>query len=166
MWQDPGDLPPICLGQHSNLLFSAGDSASQQITSRLDKLIKKAGSVIGCRQKTVGAVEERRTLNKLIDPSKHAAASATGKGSQSAHAYSHTASTRAGLCNKCGKGVWSSRHRKLFWDWFWALRMSQCAFRPSDGARSGDASHFSIQPPLQEGIPALRDLMQDKCHRS
>ncbi len=35
-------------------------------TSRMNKLITKAGSIIGCRQETFEAVVERRTLNKLL----------------------------------------------------------------------------------------------------
>ena len=35
-------------------------------TRRLNKLIKKAGSVTGCRQEGFKAVVERRTLNKLV----------------------------------------------------------------------------------------------------
>ena len=43
-----------------------GGSIKQRDTQRLDKLIKKAASVIGAEQDSVVSVAERRTLNKLL----------------------------------------------------------------------------------------------------
>ena len=54
----------------ASVLFLAvvcwGSSIGASDTNRLNKLIRKAGSVIGCKQDTVEAVVERRTLNKLL----------------------------------------------------------------------------------------------------
>ena len=43
-----------------------GSSIGAGDTNRLNKLIKKAGSVIGCKPDTVESVVERRTLDKLL----------------------------------------------------------------------------------------------------
>ena len=43
-----------------------GSSIGASDTNRLNKLIRKAGSVIGCKQDTLEAVMERRTLKKLL----------------------------------------------------------------------------------------------------
>ena len=43
-----------------------GNSIRASDTNRLNKLIKKAGSVIGLKPDTFEAVVERRTLNKLL----------------------------------------------------------------------------------------------------
>lgn len=43
-----------------------GSSIGAGETNRLNKLIKKAGSVIGCKQDSLEAVVERRILNKLL----------------------------------------------------------------------------------------------------
>ena len=52
----------------ASVLFFAvvcwGSSIGASDTNRLNKLIKKAGSVIGCKQDTT--LVERRTLNKLL----------------------------------------------------------------------------------------------------
>ena len=42
-----------------------GSSIGDSDTNRLIKLIRKAGSVVGCKQDTLEAVMERRTLKKL-----------------------------------------------------------------------------------------------------
>lgn len=43
-----------------------GGSIEASSTKRLNKLIEKAGSVIGCKLDTVETVVERRTLTKLL----------------------------------------------------------------------------------------------------
>ena len=43
-----------------------GSSIGARDTDRLNKVIEKTGSVIGCTQKTLEAVVERRTLKKLL----------------------------------------------------------------------------------------------------
>lgn len=43
-----------------------GNSIGAGEINRLNKLIKKAGSVIGCKLDSIEAVVERRTLNKLL----------------------------------------------------------------------------------------------------
>lgn len=50
----------------SSLLWSAEEAASQPVTPELNKLIKKAGYVIGCSQETYEVVVGRRTLSKLL----------------------------------------------------------------------------------------------------
>ena len=54
----------------ASALFSSaicwGSSIGASNTNRLNKLIRKAGSVIGCKQDTFEAVVERRSLNKLL----------------------------------------------------------------------------------------------------
>ena len=54
----------------ASVLFFAvvclGSSIGASDTNRLNKLMKKAGSVIGCKQDTLEAVMERRTLKKLL----------------------------------------------------------------------------------------------------
>lgn len=53
----------------SGLFFTVvcwGSSIGASDTNRINKLIRRAGSVIGCKQDTVEAVVERRTLNKLF----------------------------------------------------------------------------------------------------
>lgn len=54
----------------ASTLFSSvvcwGSSITASDTGRLNKLIRKAGSVIGCRQETFEPVVERRALNKLV----------------------------------------------------------------------------------------------------
>ncbi len=54
----------------ASTLFSSvvcwGSSITANDTSRLKKLIKKAGSVIGCRQEIFEPEVERRTLNKML----------------------------------------------------------------------------------------------------
>ena len=54
----------------ASTLFSAvvcwGNSIIASDANRLNKLIRKAGSIIGCRQDTFQSVVERRTLNKLL----------------------------------------------------------------------------------------------------
>ena len=53
----------------SALLFAAvcwGSSIGAGDTNRLNKLIKKAGSVIGCKLDTLENAVERRTLNRLL----------------------------------------------------------------------------------------------------
>ena len=55
----------------ASVLFFAvvclGSSIGASDTNRLNKLIKKAGSVIGCKQdRKLEAVIERRTLKKLL----------------------------------------------------------------------------------------------------
>lgn len=49
----------LLLPVHCSLLWSAGGG-------RLSRLIRKAGSMIGCKLDTVESVLERRTLNKLL----------------------------------------------------------------------------------------------------
>ena len=43
-----------------------GSSIGARDTDRLNKVIEKTGSVIGCTQETLEAVVERRTLKKLL----------------------------------------------------------------------------------------------------
>lgn len=43
-----------------------GGGAKQRDTRRLDKLIKKASSVIGAEQDSVASVADRTTLHKLL----------------------------------------------------------------------------------------------------
>ena len=50
----------ICCGQCSHSLLGGQD------TNRLKELIKKNGSIIGCKPYTFEVVLERRTLNKLL----------------------------------------------------------------------------------------------------
>ena len=54
----------------ASTLFSSaicwGSSIGATVTNRLNKLIRKAGSVITCKQETFEAVVERRSLNKLL----------------------------------------------------------------------------------------------------
>ena len=53
----------------SVIFFAAmcwGSSTRASDTNRLDKIIKKAGSVLGCRLDSFETVVERRTLNKLL----------------------------------------------------------------------------------------------------
>ena len=54
----------------ASVLFFAvvclGSSIGASDTNRLNKLMKKDGSVIGCKQDTLEAVMERRTLKKLL----------------------------------------------------------------------------------------------------
>ena len=53
----------------SVLFFTAvcrGSSIGASDTNRLNKLIKTAGSVIGCKMDEFEAVVERRTMNKLL----------------------------------------------------------------------------------------------------
>ena len=68
MQQDVGDLLSV-YGGLCSLLFSAvvcwGSSIRASDTNRLNKLIKKASSVIGCKQDTLEALVERRTLKLL-----------------------------------------------------------------------------------------------------
>ena len=53
----------------STIFFAAvcwGSSIRASDTNRLDKIIKKAGSVLGLRLESFETVVERRTLNKLL----------------------------------------------------------------------------------------------------
>jgi len=43
-----------------------GDSIRKRDTNRLDRLIRRAGSVVGMKLESVVAVAERRTLDKLL----------------------------------------------------------------------------------------------------
>ena len=43
-----------------------GSSIGASNTNRLNKLLMKAGSVIGCKQDTLEAVMERRTMKKTV----------------------------------------------------------------------------------------------------
>ena len=53
---------PVCF----SLLWFVGGAGSEPATNRLNKLIRKAGSVIGCKQDTLEAVVERKTLKKTV----------------------------------------------------------------------------------------------------
>lgn len=43
-----------------------GSSRSKKDTSGLDRLIRRAGSVVGMKLDTLGTVADRRTLNKML----------------------------------------------------------------------------------------------------
>jgi len=68
--QDAGDLLPVCDLLCCSLL---GSSISSRDASRINTLIRKAGTVIGLKLETFESVMSKRSLNKLLsimdDPS-------------------------------------------------------------------------------------------------
>ncbi|KAI3373838.1 hypothetical protein L3Q82_022416, partial [Scortum barcoo] len=66
--QTSADVLPVCGCQcpllHCGML---GGSISKKDTSRLDKLIRRAGSVVGTKLDSLVTVAESRTLDKLLD---------------------------------------------------------------------------------------------------
>jgi len=70
--EDAGDLLPVC----DAIYFAVacwGSSISSRDASRINKLIRKAGTVIGLKLETFESVMSKRSLTKLLsimdDPS-------------------------------------------------------------------------------------------------
>ncbi|KAI3356753.1 hypothetical protein L3Q82_003431 [Scortum barcoo] len=67
--QTSADVLPVCVV--ASVLFYTvvcwGGSISKKDTSRLDKLIRRAGSVVGTKLDSMVTVAESRTLDKLLD---------------------------------------------------------------------------------------------------
>lgn len=62
--QNNGDFLSLICGKHSELWW--GSSIGAGDTNRMNKLIRKAGSVTGCKLHTFEVVVERSSLNKLL----------------------------------------------------------------------------------------------------